>query len=35
MRKLLLSMMLVAIPSFIFAQFKLKSDGCALIGSNS
>ena len=35
MKKVLLSMLLIAVPMAIFAQFKVKSNGTALVGSTS
>ena len=35
MKKLLLSILLMAVPMAIFAQFKVKSDGSVLLGSTS
>ena len=35
MKKLLMSLLLIAVPTVIFAQFKVKSNGSALVGSTS
>jgi hypothetical protein len=35
MKKLFLTMLLIAVPMAIFAQFKVKSNGTALVGSTS
>ena len=35
MKKLLLSILLIAVPVAIVAQFKVKSDGSVLLGSSS
>ena len=35
MKKLLMSLLLIAVPTVIFAQFKVKNNGSALVGSTS